>query len=716
MLFPPTAPSDLAATRLVVDDRYPDRLPVVTWAGATHTDLSPHDGVAGLLGPRRGTPLLVEHAHGSSGRPGLRGHRLGDPAGAARDVAGRAWTTAFRPVGSAVGASRWVVDARDERAGLGLRTEVESLPGGALRTRHTLTNIAGAPYLLEGLEVALPVAATATEILDFTGRHESERSPQRQKVNDGLWLRESRRGKPGADSASVVVVGTPGFSFSRGELLAVSVATSGNSVLAVQRTESSETTVSGGELLLPGEVVVLEGRSYTTPWVVCAGSVAGLDPAAHAFHAWQRTLPAHPGMQPVTLNVWEAVYFDHDADRLTRLADHAARVGVERFVLDDGWFLGRRDDTAGLGDWWVDESVWPRGLGPLADHVHALGMQLGLWFEPEMVNPDSRLYREHPDWILSAEGREPLLHRNQLVLDLTNPGVWTYLRDRVDAVLSEQRIDYVKWDHNRDLLEAGSADHGGAPAVHEQNIAYYALLDDLRARHPQVAWESCAAGGGRIDLGVVERVQRFWTSDMTDALARQQIQRWSVQLIAPEYLGAHVSAPRSHQTGRSLGLDFRAATAFFLAFGIEWDLTEATDDELDQVAAWVALHKRFRPLLHSGRVVRVDVADVADDSVLAHGVVGTDQEAALLCHVQLDEPPHNRGCTLRWPGLRREALYDLRWVGPVDARATSTSPPLPDHGPTGGALASGAQCQDIGVWIPRRRPQTALLVHATRCG
>ena len=232
-------------------------------------------------------------------------------------------------------------------------------------------------------------------------------------------------------------------------------------------------------------------------------------------------------------------------------------------------------------------------------------MQFGLWFEPEMVNPDSNLYRDHPDWILSAEGRVPLQHRNQLVLDLTNPEVWTYLRDRMDAILGKYPIDYVKWDHNRDLLEAGSGQYGGAPAAHAQGQAYYALLDDLRSRHPHVHWESCAAGGGRIDLGVIERVQRFWTSDMTDALARQQIQRWTVQYVAPEYLGAHVSAPTSHQTGRAFPLDFRAATAFFLAFGIEWDLTTASEDDLERLAAWCELHKRFRPLLHTGRTIRI---------------------------------------------------------------------------------------------------------------
>ncbi len=714
MLFPALSQHEEPVTRLVIDQEgQPGRLPIVRWAGAAGPELDPGVGLVALLGERRGTPTLVEHAHGSFERPGLRGHRLAEPRGGARDVGGRAWTTSFTPVRTEDSGSTFVVEARDERAGLALRTEIESLPGGSLRVRHILTNIAASPYLLEGLEVTLPLPAAATEILDFTGRHEGERAPQRHRVNDGMWLRESRRGKPGLDSASVLVAGTAGFTFSSGEVLAVSVASSGNSLIAVQRSESSEATLSAGELLLPGEVALLEGDSYTMPWVLFAASGEGLDPAAYAWHTWQRTLPAHPGEQPVTLNVWEAVYFDHDADRLERLADLAAQVGVERFVLDDGWFLGRRDDTAGLGDWWVDETVWPRGLGGLIDHVHDLGMQFGLWFEPEMVNPDSRLYREHPDWILSAAGRVPLQHRNQLVLDLTNPEVWHYLRDRVDAVLSEHAIDYVKWDHNRDLLEAGSALHEGAPAAHAQNDAYYALLDDLRLRHPAVAWESCAAGGGRIDLGVIERVQRFWTSDMTDAIARQHIQRWTEQFIAPEYLGAHISAPRSHQTGRALSLDFRAATAFFLAFGIEWDLTEATDSELKELADWCELHKQFRPLLHRGRVVRIDTTDTA---VLAHGVVDADRNSAVLVHVQLDESAHNRGCTLRVPGLHPDAAYQLSWTGPTDHRATSMSPPLAHDGPTGGAVVTGAQLADIGVWIPRRAPQTAQLIGVTLAG
>lgn len=203
------------------------------------------------------------------------------------------------------------------------------------------------------------------------------------------------------------------------------------------------------------------------------------------------------------LSILVPLYFDQDPDVVLDLVGRAARLGVERFVLDDGWFHARRTDTAGLGDWWVDRSVWPDGLKPLADAIHDHGMQFGLWFEPEMVNPDSDLYREHPDWVLQSTGRLPLPHRNQQVLDLTNPDAFAHVFEQISAVLEECGVDYVKWDHNRDLLEAGTNTRGGAPAVHEQTVAYYRLLDTLRGRFPNIQWESCASGGGRIDLGVM---------------------------------------------------------------------------------------------------------------------------------------------------------------------------------------------------------------------
>jgi alpha-galactosidase len=447
--------------------------------------------------------------------------------------------------------------------------------GGALRIRHVLTNTGPDPYFLDGLEVVVPVPDHLVEVLDFTGRHERERTPQRHQVTDGLWLREGRAGRPGLGAATMVVLGSPGFSTTYGEVLGVHVGWSGNTVLRVERDPATGTTLGGGELLLPGEATLAPGESYASPWVYVAAADDGLDGLAAVWHAHQRSLATHPPLQPVVLNVWEAVYFDHDLGRLKAIADSAARIGVERFVLDDGWFHQRRDDTVGLGDWTVDPTVWPEGLTPLVDHVRGLGMQFGLWIEPEMVNPDSDLYREHPDWILSAGERVPLLHRNQLVLDLGRDEVRAHVfrpdhggpggvPDRLGEVGPQPRPAGGRQQRARGCRR-------GAP----QTEGFYALLDDLRAAHPTIDWESCASGGGRVDLGVLERVQRIWTSDMTDAVARQQIQRWTTQLVAPEYVGAHVSSPVSHTTGRTLGLDFRAATALFGSFGIEWDLTEA---------------------------------------------------------------------------------------------------------------------------------------------
>lgn len=680
-------PAASGGTRLVLaEDAEEARLPLAVWAGPVE-DAMPVD--------QRGTPLLVEHWRGSFVRPGLRGHR-----------AGRDWSPAFAVSSIDMEVDRLTITAADTTARLGLHTEVEALPGGALRIRHTLTNLSDEPYQLEALEVAIPVPDSHDELLDFTGRHERERTPQRHPIADGLWLRESRTGRPGLGSATAVITGPRGFGFGNGAVLMVAVAWSGNSLLGVQRAPDRDAAIIAGELLLPGEITLGRDEQYATPWVVAA-SGDGLDEAAAQLHRWQRTLPAHPSRQPVTLNVWEAVYFDHDLPRLLEIADRAARVGVERFVLDDGWFHARRDDTAGLGDWWVDPDVWPDGLTPLAEHVRGLGMQFGLWFEPEMVNPDSDFYRAHPDWVLSTGDRVPSLQRNQLVADLTNPEVFEHLLSSIDTVLSAAAVDFVKWDHNRDLLDAGSPTRGGAPAVHEQTVAFYRLLDELRARHPATDFESCASGGGRIDLGVIEHVQRFWTSDMTDALSRQQIQRWTTQLVAPEYLGAHVSSPTSHQSGRTLGLDFRAATALFGSFGTEWDLTRVTDADLDRLADWIARYVECRDLLHTGRMVRLDVADPA---VLAHGVVSADRRRALLAHVQLDESAHNRGVSLRVPALDPELAYLPRWEGPVDLRGLTQTVPLDPAGPTGGHPVSGAALARMGLWLPRRRPETITLI------
>jgi alpha-galactosidase len=388
-----------------------DSLPAA-WVGPLPADtgpagLEPGDAAA-LLAAAQPCPLLPQHGEGWFGRPGLSGHRL--DTGAGDPAAGRDWSPLFLPVRSEHDGRRARVEATDKDAGLQLVTEIEAVPGGAIRARHTLTNLGRQPYLVDGLEVVFPLPGRVGEVLDFTGRQTAERIPQRHRIGDGLWLREGRRGHTGHDSATVLVAGVPGFTFGGGEVFGLHVAWSGNTVHRVERVPSGlgmtgeeaaagegirpgATTIGGGELLLPGEISLAEGEAYATPWVYLAAARSGLDDLSAQFHGYLRSLPAHPrSPRPVNLNVWEAVYFRHDFGKLAALADAAASLGVERFVLDDGWFRGRRSDRSGLGDWWVDEDVWPGGLHRLVEYVRGRGLQFGLWIEPEMVNPDSVLY------------------------------------------------------------------------------------------------------------------------------------------------------------------------------------------------------------------------------------------------------------------------------------------------------------------------------------
>ena len=299
-----------------------------------------------------------------------------------------------------------------------------------------------------------------------------------------------------------MAAGTPGFGFRHGEVWATHLAWSGDKRQWAESSALGASTLGSGELLAAGELSLQPQQSYTSPWTVAVYSAAGLDGLSDRLHPWIRSWSTISRPRPVVLNTWEAVYFDHDLPTLTRLVEAAAEVGVERFVLDDGWFTGRTDDRRALGDWFVDSQKWPAGLSPLINVVHDAGLEFGLWVEPEMVSLDSDLARDHPDWVVGPI--DALTWRFQRVLDLGNPAAFDYLFSRIDALLAEYPIAYLKWDHNRDLL-GGSA--------HRQTAALYRLIDALRAAHPDVEIESCASGGARIDLGILERVDRVWTSD-----------------------------------------------------------------------------------------------------------------------------------------------------------------------------------------------------------
>jgi alpha-galactosidase len=666
---------------LVIELSKEDRLPRILHWGA-----DPGEVPAAPYG-HSALPLLPVQHEGWQGRPAITGNRFPH--------------LRFRLTASpTLTGGSLIVAAVDETGGVSVTAEIVMTPEGIVKIRYTATNTAETAWTVAALKALLPIPEEASEVLDFTGRWALERVPQRAPLNFGAHVRENRRGRTGHDSTTVLAVGTPGFSNRTGQVWAVHVGWSGNHEHSAEKLPDTTAALGGGELLQPGEIVLAQGESYTTPWVYFAYSAHGLDGIREKFHRYIRSRPQHPRTpRPVVLNTWEAVYFDHDLGKLKALAEAAANVGVERFVLDDGWFRYRRSDNAGLGDWYADETVWPDGLRPISDHVHALGMQFGLWFEPEMVNPDSDLYRAHPDWVLARENRLPAEFRNQHTLDLANPDVFAYLLDRLSTMVTEAGVDFIKWDHNRDLVEPTQ--------VHFQTQAVYRLFHELKERHPGLEIESCSSGGARIDLGVLEHTDRVWTSDTNDPVDRQQIQLWTGLLLPLELMGAHVGPEKTHITGRVTSLEMRCATALFGHAGLEWDLTSCPPEDLARIREWITLYKRCRPLLHSGTVV---VPDRADTSSLVIGVVSAQKDHALFSYAQLTSTVANTPLApapmrLRLPGLAPASAYQVNVA--LEPRGGGLVPAEMDLGE---GVFSGRALEIVGLPVRRLNPADAVVL------
>ena len=636
--------------------------------------------------------VLPQASRGWRGRPAVRGSR-----------AGRAFSARFATAGVERHGDRLTLRFEDAVAQLTAEVVLELDASGLLLLDGELTNTGSEPYALERFDLVLPVPAQAAESLDTTGRALREKHPQRRSIDQGTWVRSGRHGRTGHDSTAVVAAGETAFGWRRGEVWALHLGWSGDHESFVERLPSGHTTIGAGELLEPGEVVLAPGEAYRTPTAYAAYSPDGLDGVSGRFHEWLRARPQHPrSPRPVVLNTWEAVYFDHDVAALSELADVAAGLGVERFVLDDGWFGHRRNDRAGLGDWWVDPAVWPEGLGPLIDHVRGLGMQFGLWVEPEMINEDSDLAREHPDWISGPGGRTSIEWRYQQVLDLVQEEAWQHVFDRLDALLTEYPIDYLKWDQNRDQLELG---HDGRASTHAQTLAAYRLFDALKAAHPGLEIESCSSGGARVDLGALQHTDRVWASDTNDALERQAIQRWTELLLPPELVGAHVGPTTSHSTGRTHDIEFRAATALFGHFGIEWDVRTASEADRVALTAAIDVYKQWREVIHTGRMVR---ADHPDPAAQVTGVVAHDGARAIYSWATLASSAFEVPVPVRLPGLDPDRVYRVRLALPMPAAHAIERVPAPWIAE--GAELTGRVLGTVGLPMPVLDPEHALLI------
>ncbi len=635
------------------------------------------------------TPLAGQ---GWPGRPGLAAHRDG-----------RDWATYALVERIEAGPRHAVLHSVDAAHGIGLTHDLR-LDGDVLVATTTLTNTGAAPLDVAHLAApVLPLPQFVRRITGFEGRWAGEFQTVEFERHTGSWVRENRRGRTSHDAFPGLLASAEGVTEQAGLAYGFHLGWSGNHRLAVETLSDGRASVTLEALLLPGEVRLAPGAALATPALYATVSDSGFNGVSQAFHCYLRSRPEHARLRarprPVHYNSWEAVYFDHDPVVLAELATRAAAVGVERFVLDDGWFRGRRSDRAGLGDWTVDAGVYPAGLGPLIAQVESLGMEFGLWVEPEMVNPDSDLYRAHPEWAMATPPAPEIGFRHQLVLDFGRAEVRDHLHAQIDALLREHPIRYLKWDMNRDLSQPGGAD--GRAAAHAHVLGLYEVLDRLRGDHPDVEIESCASGGGRADFGVLARTDRIWTSDSNDALDRLAIQRGFARFFPAELMGSHVGPATCHITGRRLPMRLRVATALFGHMGMELDLRTLEVAETAELAAGVALHKAHRALIQGGDRVQLDTAEGVEGFL----IMSADRREALLSYTMVSEQRGYFPETLRLAGLDPARLYGLELVWPV---------PSPVRWPLlEGAAVSGDALMQAGFQPPRSQPGTALIVHLT---
>jgi len=587
----------------------------------------------------------------------------------------------------------------DPVAGIEVMLDWSIRAGDVVHARATLVNRGEAPLSIDRIaSIAVPLPGWARQITRFHGRWAGEMQEESGAIPHGRSGGASRGGRPGFGGANWAIVHEVSFGAYHGLALALHLGWSGDHETVIER-DADGTMVQMGLRLDPGEIVLAPDESFTTPPAMIAFSSAGRNGLRRALHAHVRAdiLPARADWGPrrVPLNSWEAVGFAMDDTRLARLADAAGAIGVERFVVDDGWFAGRHDDRTSLGDWTPDPARFPKGLDRLIDHAAGLGMDFGLWIEPEMVSPDSDLYRAHPDWCLQLTGADRPTQRHQLVLDLARAEVSEHVFAAIDRLLSAHHIAYLKWDHNRELFPADRAGY-------RQTLAFYALIDRLRAAHPQVEIESCASGGGRIDYGVLARCHRAWPSDNNDAIERLRIMRAWGQFLPLEVIGNHVGPSPNPITGRMLPMAFRARVAMFGHMGVEADPVAMTEADRETLAAHIDCYKSYRDLLHTGVA-----SELAFDEPGLFGTIVVAGDKALALVARGDMAGDYNAAPVRFPGLDPDTRYMVAF--PLAESAAS-----PNR--ASNRALSGRALAEMGIVLPLDRPATAHIVYFESMG
>lgn len=450
------------------------------------------------------------------------------------------------------------------------------------------------------------------DLLTLHGSHTNEKNIVRRKVSDGITTLSSMRGTSSPQQTPFIAVCDPNTNEEYGNVYAFSFIYSGNFMANVEVGQYGTLRIQMGLHPESFSWELAPKECFSAPEVVLTYSYTGFTGMSHALYTFSQQHIVKPQfrnqLRPILLNSWEAAYFDFTQAQLLNLARKAKDVGIELFVLDDGWFGQRNDDAHSLGDWYANQEKFPHGLDPFIHEITKLGLRFGIWVEPEMVNEESELYRKHPDWILHVPYAKPLVGRNQFVLDLSRADVCNYLIEQLTNLLSNENITYIKWDMNRHFTQVASP---SLPASQQKEVSHryvlglYHILETLTDRFPHVVFEGCSSGGGRFDFGMLHYMPQTWTSDNTDAICRMNIQYGTSLLFPPITMAAHVSAVPNHQVGRMTPLATRYAVAMSANLGYELNLNEMSEEELLWIREQITNYKEIRPTIQQGNFYRL---------------------------------------------------------------------------------------------------------------
>lgn len=555
-------------------------------------------------------------------------------------------------------------------------------------TRHIrVENTSGEPLELERIySTCVDFNSGKYDLIHLYGKWGKECSYERRPLMHGIQTIASKRGASSHNHNPFVAVVTPGTDECSGEAYGFSFVYSGNFAADIELDTFESTRLIMGINPCDFSWNLNPGESFHTPEVVMVYSNSGIGEMSRIYHKLYRNNLVRGEWKykkrPVLINNWEATYFDFNSEKLLSITKESAELGIEMLVMDDGWFGKRNNSRSSLGDWFVNEEKLPGGLSPLVDKVNALGMKFGIWFEPEMVSPDSELYRAHPDWCLHVKGREISPSRNQYVLDMTRADVRDYLFNCISKILDGANIEYIKWDFNRPLTEVGSAllaPSQQKEIFHRYVLGLYELLDRITKAYPHLLLEGCASGGGRFDPGMLYYFPQYWTSDDTDAIERIDIQYGTSMVYPASSMSAHVSACPNHQTMRTTSFETRGNIAMSGVFGYELDINKLTEKEKEITKKQISDYNKYYDVIHNGELHRL-VSPYENRQVTAWEYVTEDKTKAVVTYAVMRTGihlPHN----IRLRGLDADKKYL-------------------EH--TSGRIYSGDTLMNAGVSFPRK--------------